>query len=233
QFLDSAIGNYASHLTQEVVPAVDARFRTLANRDHRGVFGHSSGGYGAIVHAMMNPDVFGGVAARAPDMYWEFSALPAVAKLHGQLAKWGGFAEFIEQIPSIHPKRGDFWQAIHTVMQCMAYGPNPDSPLGFDAPIDLETGALIPEVWQRWLAWDPIHMLENTNYINALRQMRVILLEAGAYDEYQLQVGARVFSRKLQDLNIKHQYEEFPDGHGSTSYRYDVSLPILAAGLSE
>src|SRR3954467_11024687 len=48
----SAIGNYADYLTRELIPFVDREFRTLASRDHRGCFGKSSGGYGAIIHAM-------------------------------------------------------------------------------------------------------------------------------------------------------------------------------------
>ena len=56
QYVNSpAIGNYADYLTKEIVPFVDREFRTLASRDHRGCFGKSSGGYGAIVHGMKYP----------------------------------------------------------------------------------------------------------------------------------------------------------------------------------
>ena len=48
----SAIGRYADYLTLELIPFVDRQFRTLASRDHRGCFGKSSGGYGAIIHGM-------------------------------------------------------------------------------------------------------------------------------------------------------------------------------------
>src|SRR5690606_25591031 len=48
----SAVGRYADYLVRELVPFVDRELRTLASRDHRGCFGKSSGGYGAIVHGM-------------------------------------------------------------------------------------------------------------------------------------------------------------------------------------
>src|SRR2546425_672782 len=48
----SAIGRYADYLTRELVPFVDREFRTLASREHRGCFGKSSGGYGAMLHGM-------------------------------------------------------------------------------------------------------------------------------------------------------------------------------------
>jgi len=48
----SAIGRYADYLTKELIPLVDREFRTLADRDHRGCLGKSSGGYAAIIHGM-------------------------------------------------------------------------------------------------------------------------------------------------------------------------------------
>ncbi len=55
----SAIGDYADYLTREIMPFVDREFRTLASRDHRGCFGKSSGGYGAIIHGMKYPQHLG------------------------------------------------------------------------------------------------------------------------------------------------------------------------------
>ena len=50
QFLNSAsTGRYLDYLCDEVVPFVDGRYPVLPGRDHRGLSGHSSGGYGAMV----------------------------------------------------------------------------------------------------------------------------------------------------------------------------------------
>src|SRR5262249_56687276 len=77
QFLDSpAIGRYGTYLTDEVVPFVDARFRTLPEPAHRGVQGKSSGGFGAMVWGMLRPDLFGAFATHAGDALFEVSALP-------------------------------------------------------------------------------------------------------------------------------------------------------------
>src|SRR5690606_38115195 len=67
----SAIGRYDDYLTRELVPFVDREFRTLASRDHRGCFGKSSGGYGAIIHGMRYPQVWGAVANHSGDAYFE------------------------------------------------------------------------------------------------------------------------------------------------------------------
>ena len=68
----SAIGNYADYLTKEIVPFVDREFRTLASRDHRGCFGKSSGGYGAILHGMKYASTWGAVADHSGDAYFDF-----------------------------------------------------------------------------------------------------------------------------------------------------------------
>src|SRR6266487_6278053 len=71
----SAIGNYADYLTRELIPFVDREFRTLASRDHRGCFGKSSGGYGAIIHGMKYPQHWGAIADHSGDSYFDFCYL--------------------------------------------------------------------------------------------------------------------------------------------------------------
>jgi enterochelin esterase family protein len=112
-----------------------------------------------------------------------------------------------------------------------AYSPNPDSPaFGIDLPCDLETGAFREDVWKRWLEHDPLRMLESR--AAALRSLRLLFLDCGTKDEFSLQHGARLFSRRLRELGVPHEYEEFDDGHMNVSYRYDASLPRLARALS-
>src|SRR5205823_15124714 len=77
QFLDSpGTGRYHTYLCDEVVPWVDANYRTLPAREHRGISGKSSGGYGAMVTPMLRPDLFGGVATHAGDALFEACYLP-------------------------------------------------------------------------------------------------------------------------------------------------------------
>jgi enterochelin esterase family protein len=71
QYLDStATGRYEDHVVRELVKLVDGKYRTLAGREHRGIMGKSSGGYGSLVLAMRHPDVFGAVACHSGDMYF-------------------------------------------------------------------------------------------------------------------------------------------------------------------
>src|SRR5713226_7588797 len=73
QYVNSAaIGDYADYLTREIVPFVDGEFRTLAAREHRGCFGKSSGGYGAILHGMKYAKTWGAIADHSGDAYFDF-----------------------------------------------------------------------------------------------------------------------------------------------------------------
>ena len=68
----SAIGRYADYLTREIIPFVDREFRTLASREHRGCFGKSSGGYGAIIHGMKYAQYWGAIADHSGDALFDF-----------------------------------------------------------------------------------------------------------------------------------------------------------------
>src|SRR5205823_10135280 len=72
QFVDSpAIGRYHTYLCEDMVQFVDAQYRTVASAEHRGIIGHSSGGYGAMISSMLRPDVWGGMASHAGDALFE------------------------------------------------------------------------------------------------------------------------------------------------------------------
>lgn len=230
QYINSAgIGRYEDYLLDEIIPLIDTNYRTMPDRDHRGILGRSSGGFGAITQAMRHPEIFGAFACHSGDLYWEYTCLPPLSRMHQQLTKFGGLDAFIRDIPAIRPKASAFWDLIMTVCWSAAFGDNPAAPHGFDLPIDPDTGALNNEVWARWLEHDPIRALDH--HADALRQMKLAFIDAGQYDEYQLQVGARLLHHKLDSLGISHIYEEYPDGHRGTHYRYDVSLPRLVEAL--
>lgn len=59
-------GNWEDFMVHELTPYVDANFRTLPNRDSRGILGDFMGGYGAIRFGMTHPEVFGTVYALHP-----------------------------------------------------------------------------------------------------------------------------------------------------------------------
>jgi enterochelin esterase family protein len=224
-----ALGNYGDYLLREIVPFVDAHYHTMANGSHRGILGRSSGGYAAIYHAMTNPGMFAAVADHSGDSYFEYMALPEIARLHLNLSRYGGLDGLMEDTKINSPKKQAFYDTISTLTFCATFAPNPDAPYGFDLPIDLDTGALREDVWARCLQFDPVRMVEH--HVDALRNLKELFIDCGKYDEYNLQVGARLLSRKLTALGVPHTHEEYPGGHRGTHFRYDVSLPRLVNAL--
>jgi S-formylglutathione hydrolase FrmB len=231
QYIDSsAVGRYAAYLVDEIVPFLDREFRTLGAARHRGVFGKSSGGYGAIVHGMLHPDVFGAFACHSGDMAFEYCYLPDFPKFLVQMEKHGGVAGFRRAFDAAPRKTHDMIGALNILAMAACYGPNPRRrPLGFDLPVDLETGALDAAVWARWLEHDPLALAPR--HAAALRRARLVFLDCGKRDEFNLQWGARQLAALLRTLRIQHVHEEFDDGHMDISYRFDRSLPLLWEAL--
>src|SRR5712692_1392336 len=84
-----ATGRYEDYIVKELVAFIDRTYRTKAGGAHRGVTGKSSGGYGALVLGMRNPDVFGAIASHSGDMYFEAGYKPFFWKAALTINKYG------------------------------------------------------------------------------------------------------------------------------------------------
>jgi enterochelin esterase family protein len=231
QYLNSsATGRYEDHLIEELVPRVDARYRTLGGRGHRGIAGKSSGGYGALVLGMKHPDVFGAVACHSGDMAFDYCYRSDVPGFCERVQAAGGLEAWFDRFRRSRQKGKDDIATLNILAMAAAYSPDPAvPPFGIDLPIDLATGAWRDAVWRRWLECDPLVMVERR--AEALRSLRLLFLDCGTRDEWHLHLGLRLLVRRLEALGVPHQHQEFDDGHMNVSYRYDVSLPLLARAL--
>jgi enterochelin esterase-like enzyme len=224
QFINSTgTGRYMDYLCDEVVPFVDERYPTS---DHRGVAGHSSGGYGAMVSSMLRPDVFSAFASHAGDALFECCYardFPAVARALRDHFE-GSFDVLLARVRDAD--RFDwsrFGAALSTYAMAEAYSPG-------ELPFEIRTGRVIEEVWRKWLRWDPVRMA--SDHADALRSMRRIYLDAGRHDEFFLDLGAQAFAAELTRLGVEHTLELFEGGHGGLSYRYPGSIAELTRALS-
>lgn len=233
QYLDSpAIGNYETFVVREVVPFVDATVRTLPSRDHRGICGKSSGGYGALMLAMRHPQVFGALASHSGDAYFDYCYALDFVKCWDAIRNAGGLDRYLRAFakrvrkklttPDVH--------AINIIAMSAAYSPDPANPGAFDLPFDLETGERREDVLRRWRKHDPAVACKR--YAKSLRSLRGVFLDCGLRDEWALHAGARILSQRLTALDVDHVHEEFDDGHMGISYRYDASLPHLSRWLA-
>src|SRR5262245_53902067 len=232
QFLNSpGTGRYQDFLCDETVAFVDERYRTIADRDHRGIQGKSSGGYGAFVVPMMRPDVFGALASHAGDALFEGCYLPGFpATVRALREHYGGsydrFWEDFRSRPAMTKKDDD--NLLNDWCMAACYSADEDGTVRL--PFDTETGVLIDEVWERWLAVDPVRMVPE--HADDLRSMRGIWIDAGTRDEWYLDNGAVAVSKQLEAIGVEHTLELFDAGHMAIGYRYPRSLAFLAEMLS-
>ena len=233
QFLDSpAIGNYHTYLCAELVPWIDAQFRTSSVPEHRGVAGKSSGGYGAMVTAMLRPDLFGGLATHAGDALFNNTYRREFVDVARALRETyaGSFERFWEDFRSGRPpfsKPSD-----HPLLNIWAMSA---AYSGGELPFDLETAEVREEVWARWLAWDPVLMAREPGYAEALRGMRAIWIDAGRSDEFYLDLGAIAFRRALTEAGVSEdvvRFELHEGSHSGMSWRYPLALSFLAERLA-
>ena len=232
QFVDSpGTGRYHSYLCDEVVPFVDARYRTLAAAAHRGIAGKSSGGYGAMVNPMLRPDVFGGLATHAGDALFEMCYLPefrqSVRTLRDEYdSSFDRFWEDFRSRPA-GSKESD-WSLLNDWCMASCYSADGDGTV--QLPYDTDTGALRPDIWERWLAWDPVRMAGR--HADALRSLKAIYIDAGKRDQFFLDLGAEAFRRELEQIGVADvRFELFDATHAGIEYRYPLAIKYLAERL--
>jgi hypothetical protein len=233
QFLNSAgTGRYGDYLCDEVVAFVDERYPTYADRDHRGLSGKSSGGYGAMVVPMLRPDVFGALASHAGDALFECCYLPDFPSVARQLrddfdGSWEVFHERLAQQPAFNFHK--FGKPLEIYGYACAYSPDPDRPGEALLPFETVTGRLREDVWRHWLELDPVRLAPV--HADALRSLRRIYLDAGRSDEWYLDLGAQAFSEELSRLGVGHTLDLFDGRHGGITYRYPGAIRELVIGL--
>ncbi len=233
QYLNSpALGAYADYIHEELVPLVDERFRTLAAREHRGLFGKSSGGYGALRLAMERPDCWGALADHSGDVDFEWVYRHDMPKVAAVLRGHDGDPlKFLRHFWTTESRTGDDFTTLMFLCMAASYAPEPETECGFVLPFDLETLEIDQYRWRRWLVHDPLNLV--AAHAEALKSMRAIFIDCGNRDEYHLHYGARRLSRRLDQLGVAHRYEEFDGTHSGIDHRLEVSLPLLSQALSD
>ncbi|WP_417482670.1 alpha/beta hydrolase [Maricaulis sp.] len=232
QYVNSiAMGNWDDFLTQEVLGFVEGEYG-CGGTGKRGLFGKSSGGYGAMMHALMHPDIWSAAACHSGDMGFDLMFATDFAHTLRRIAKHGGTIEsFMAAFESSLKPAGDDIHALMILAMAATYDPDPNAYLGIRLPVTMDTCEMDPVAWKRWKKWDPLELVE-TRW-EGLKSMKALYIDCGDIDQYNLVYGARRMTKRLTALGVEHVYEEFPDDHSSVDYRMDVSLPILSNALSD
>jgi hypothetical protein len=229
QYINSqAVGRYEDYIVDEIVPFMDS----IYNISKRAVLGKSSGGYGALSVGMHHPDLFRAIAAHSFDSCFEYCYLPDFPVAFRTLKKYPRPKAWLTEFWRNEANRiKDDFTTLNILSMAAHYSPNLDNKeLNIDLPFDINTGNFKENVWALWKRHDPINLV--SKYEKELRKMELLYLDCGIFDEFNLQIGTKVFSEKCKSLNINHEYLEFNGGHFNTGYRFDISLRKIYEALS-
>jgi len=221
QWVDSPVtGKFEQYVLHDVIPYVDATYRTIPAARSRGVFGFSSGGFGAWNLASRHPEVFGAMAVLSADCYLDMTHKFILYK----------YLDSIWPAAPSGPVEGNTWSDI-VYDYSATYSPNPDNPpYHVDLPVSFPNGELVQEVWDRWLSFDPVVNVHKR--LDSLRKLSGILLDVGVHDDYNLHWGHRLLSHYLTAAGIRHEHRENPGNHGGRSReRWQVALEWLGQVL--
>lgn len=190
-------GDWEDYIVKELVPYIDAHYRTIPERASRGLAGHSMGGYGTIRIAMRHPDVFSSIYLLSA-CCMEISDSFLIE--NGTKAETAKTPEQVDALPL--PTRSTF--AVSA-----AWSPNPKNP-PFFADLPVKDGKLDVEVVAKFHANEPLYMIDQ--YIGNLRQLNAIGFDVGNKDLLYASNAQRL-DEVLTSYGIAHQFEIYEGNH--------------------
>jgi enterochelin esterase family protein len=180
---------------------------------------------------MRFPDIFGALVSHSGDILFEYCYKRDFGPTLRTIQSGGGLEPWLRAFRASPRKRHSDVAALNIIAMAAAYSPNVGAAHPYcDLPFDLETGAIDENIWKRWLQWDPLYLVDR--YAAGMKKLRLLYLDCGREDEFFLELGARCFVKRLRELSVPHEYEEFEDGHMNVTYRMDRSLPRLSHALA-
>ena len=243
-YVDSPVsGAWATAIVEDLVPAIDARYRTLPTAASRGIAGFSMGGYGALSLAMAHPDVFGAVYALSPglfapggladtQMFDDPAVVADVLAGRAELAASTPGAAAAADVVRAMSASGD---ARFATAYGTAFAPAPDGPPPWmDYPYAEVGGAVDPVTWAQWEDGYGGLAPRVATEGDALRSLRGIVLDVGTRDEYPwIPAGVAYLHEQLDAAGVAHRYETYDGGHGPVGPRaLAVMLPFFAEVLA-
>jgi len=219
------IGDYRNYIAKDLVDYIDGKYRTIADREHRGIAGHSMGGHGAISLAIEYPDVFGAVAALSP-AWSDIEAEPTV------IDDFTALFPLVLGLPIVGSSDNDLWDLFlggieRNVLYALAaaWTPNFENPPFYvDLPIQYPGPTVITDIWDIWKERDLVSQLdrEGSNlsgtriFVDEGRGPTMLMAEVVGVDRLLLALHAQ---------GLSYTYDAF-DGDHLTHLRYQLASAL-------
>ncbi len=187
-------GDWEGFVAKDLIEYIDANYRTIPDRESRGLAGHSMGGYGTVRIGMKHPEAF--VALYAMSSCCLMNQAPSRERVEAQIAERG-------DAPA---PNGGFANVLSA--QAAAWAPNPDkAPRYFDWPY--EDGDALPLVQAKWISNSPLVMVDQ--YVPSLKRYEAIYIDVGDADG--LSADNKRLAKALAQLGVEHTFELYEGNH--------------------
>jgi S-formylglutathione hydrolase len=218
-------GNWEDFVVRDLIPYVDAHYRTIADAASRGLCGHSMGGSGALSIAMHCPNLFGALYLMSAGMtdssglkktpfFASAGLIDTVVQIQESLKSLGRDAAW-KKLGAIL-QQGD-WTVAFTFAYAAAFIPDTAAPFPCIAyPYHRENGQLVADsiILRRWECGFGAIPMKLWRYRDNLMKLRKIGLECGLNDEFSwIREGCGYLSIQLDVEEIPHTTTFFRGGH--------------------
>ena len=238
------LGPYGDAITEELMPAIDAEFRTINERWARALTGGSTGGWAGLAQLFFYPELYVGAWVRSPDpvdfrfhqlinVYedenayftqsdWVDVPRPSSRDISGDV-RWTMEEEnHFELALGTHGRSGlgqwDIWQAVF----------GPQGPDGYPAPIwDKATGEIDHTVSEAWKPMDlRLYLQENWATVGPQVAGRIHIC-AGDDDNYFLNNAVELLDEYLKTTTNPAADAEIVYGHNQGHSWWPQTFPEL------
>jgi S-formylglutathione hydrolase len=197
-------GGWADFVVRDLVGYVDRKYRTMADRAHRTLAGHSMGGFGAVVLGFAHPERFGLLYSMSPccmsfvglfgptSPAWAAAAQASTSQVEGAPA---GTALVIAMAAALSPAPA----------RARGYGELPFEP---DSAGRLEPRNDIIARWEREMPAGLAHRM-----VEGGASRPRIYLEFGVSDVSSVAPGVAALRLTLDSLGVRYTVSEYQGGH--------------------
>ncbi|MES1190418.1 MAG: alpha/beta fold hydrolase [Steroidobacter sp.] len=193
-------GDFENFIAHDLVAYMDNHYRTIPNRESRGLVGHSMGGYGASRIGMKHADVFGSLYIMSPCCMSARDPGPLKEDVQQQL----------ESVKTPADSDKINFMVRMQLAVAAAWSPDPGNPpLYLDLPY--KNGQLQQDVVNKWAANAPLVFIDQ--YIDQLKQYHGIAIDVG--DQDGLKVDAGKLHDVLDSYKIPNTFEIYSGTHTS------------------
>lgn len=211
------IGNWEDFMLSELVPFIDKTYRTIPNAQARGLMGHSSGGYSALLLPVLHPNVWGSIGLNDPAAFAMWYPIDEEADIQALNSDYASIKWAFIGMPKALDGYDAFTPYVKLLLQMGAsFSPNSNSPILADMPRS-KRGEWVQEIREKWSDYDltnPKSISKYSAILKNLSSLTIIVPEIMAIENTN-SVTNLYFIERLKTAGISVTRLDMPGDHGS------------------